>query len=265
LALILHDIQMATPTTMKLSRALVPCVFMLGALAASQAGAAPPHWEYGGAHGAPHWGELDAAYESCARGHAQSPIDIRGAQTATLPALNFSYAQFAPAIVNNGHTIQVNVPKGQFLEIGGRRLELLQFHFHTPSEERISGKATAMVAHLVHRDAEGRLGVVAVLLQPGAPNPALDPVLAHLPRRAGETVTVEGLEIDLAKLLPARRSYYDFEGSLTTPPCSEGVHWMVMAQPMTVSPQAIKAFRRLYPANARPVQPLNGRTVRLAS
>lgn len=256
---------MATPSTKKLRRALLPCVFMFSALAAAQAGAAPPHWEYRGPHGAAHWGELDAAYGSCATGHAQSPIDIRGAQPAALPALNFSYGPVAPSIVNNGHTVQVNLPKGQFLEVGGQRLELLQFHFHTPSEERIAGKSSAMVAHLVHRDAEGRLGVVAVLLQPGKPNPALDPVLAHLPQRAGETITVEGLEIDLAKLLPAERRYYDFEGSLTTPPCSEGVHWMVLTQPVTVSPQAIRAFRNLYPANARPVQPLNGRKVRVAS
>lgn len=246
----------------RIRRGLLPCILTL----ASAAGlAAPPHWDYGGVHGPAHWGELEPAYEACAHGHAQSPIDIRGAQAAPLPALEFSYGRIAPSIVNNGHTIQVNVPKGQFLDVAGHRYELLQFHFHTPSEERVDGRPSAMVAHFVHRDAAGRLGVVAVLLQPGAPHPGFEAVLQHLPPRAAETITVDGLELDLASMLPAQRRYYDFEGSLTTPPCSEGVHWMVMTTPVTISPRAIREFRRLYPANARPVQPLNGRTVRVSS
>lgn len=256
---------MPTQTTTTLRRRLLPCALAFAALAAGAAGAAPPHWDYRGPQGAAHWGELDAAYASCAHGRAQSPIDIRAAQAAPLSPLEFSYGRVAPSIVNNGHTIQVNVPKGQFLQVGGKRYELVQFHFHTPSEERIDGKPAAMVAHFVHKDAQGRLGVVAVLLQPGAPNAALDTLLAHLPARAGETLTVDAPEVDLATLLPAQRRYYDFEGSLTTPPCSEGVHWMVLAQPLTLSPDSIRAFRRLYPANARPVQPINGRTVRVSS
>ena len=183
---------------------------------------------------------------------------------APLPPLQFSYGRVAPSIVNNGHTVQVNVPPGQGLEIDGRRYELLQFHFHTPSEERVRGRASAMVAHFVHRDAEGRLAVVAVLIQPGRANAGFEAVLSHLPRQAGETLTVDKWELELPALLPADRGYYDFEGSLTTPPCSEGVHWMVLKQPVTVSPQAIARFRGLYEANARPVQPLNGRVVRVS-
>lgn len=244
-------------------RGLVPCLLLFAGLATG-AHAAGPHWEYAGPHGAQHWGGLDPAYEACAHGKAQSPIDIRKPQPADLPALEFSYGQVAPSIVNNGHTIQVNVPKGQLLQVGGQRYELLQFHFHTPSEERIAGKPSAMVVHFVHRNTDGHLGVIAALVQPGRKNPALESVLAHLPQHAGETLTVEGLELDLAAMLPAQRRYYDFEGSLTTPPCSEGVHWMVLAQPVTVSPEAIRTFRRLYPANARPVQPLNGRAVRVS-
>jgi carbonic anhydrase len=178
--------------------------------------------------------------------------------------LEFSYGRVAPSIVNNGHTIQVNVPKGQFLRLGDHRYELVQFHFHTPSEERVQGKPSAMVAHFVHRDAEGKLAVVAALIQPGQANTGFDTILSHLPQRAGETLTVEGLELDLAALLPAERRYWDIEGSLTTPPCSEGVHWMVLTQPVTVSAAAIQRLRRLYPANARPVQPLNGRLVRVS-
>jgi len=252
---------------MKLSRTFASCFITVAALCASASFAAPPHaahWDYRGPHGAAHWGEMEPAYESCAKGQTQSPIDIRNAQAAQLPALEFSYGRVAPSIVNNGHTIQVNVPKGQFLTMAGQRYELVQFHFHTPSEEKVKGKPSAMVAHFVHRNDEGKLAVVAALIQPGKASNGFDTVLSHLPRQAGETLTVEGLELDLAGLLPTERRYWDFEGSLTTPPCSEGVHWMVLTQPVKVSAEAIRRFRQLYPANARPVQPLNGRVVRIS-
>jgi carbonic anhydrase len=241
-------------------------LFILSAVSAAAFAAPPgaPHWDYRGPHGAAHWGALDAAYQSCTHGRVQSPIDIRDAKPAALPSLEFAYGSIAPALVHNGHTIQVNVREGQTLRVGDRRYELLQFHFHTPSEERVQGRPAAMVAHFVHKDAEGKLGVVAALIEPGKPNPGFEALLNNLPQRAGQTVTVEGLNVDLAGMLPGARRYWEFEGSLTTPPCSEGVHWMVLMQPVTVSIGAIRQFRRLFPANARPVQPLNGRTVRVS-
>lgn len=238
---------------------LLPLIF-----AAATAGAAPrgAHWDYQGPHGAAHWAELDGAFETCARGQAQSPINIRHAVKAELPALDFLYARDAsPTLVNNGHTVQVNLPAGSALTVGDQRYELLQFHFHTPSEEAVAGRRTAMVAHLVHRDAQGALGVVGVLIQPGRHNAAWAPIFAHLPRK-GESVQVSDLTLDLAALLPADHRYYDFSGSLTTPPCSEGVHWMVLKQPIQLSAAQIRAFRQLFPANARPLQPLNGRVIR---
>lgn len=254
-----------SPGSMKLRSTLL-CLFTCAALCppAAFAADAAPHWEYRGAHGPAHWAELGPTFQGCATGRAQSPVDIRNAEAAPLPALEFSYGRIAPAIVNNGHTIQVNVPPGQSLRLGEKTYELVQFHFHTPSEEHVNGKASAMVAHFVHRDAEGKLAVVAALIEPGKANPGFEAVLSHLPARAGETLTVEGLELDLASLLPAERRYYDFDGSLTTPPCSENVHWMVLARPVTVAPEAIKRFRKLYAANARPIQPLNGRVVRVS-
>ena len=237
-------------------------------LASTTAGAAdtpkPAHWDYRGAHGMAHWAKLDHGFEVCGSGRRQSPIDIRQATPAPLPALEFAYTAVAPAIVNNGHTIQVNVPAGQFLTVGGKRLELLQFHFHTPSEERVKGKASAMVAHLVHRDEDGHLAVVAVLLESGRGGSPFDTVLGHLPRKAGQTLTVADLSLDLQALLPKDRRYYDFEGSLTTPPCSEGVHWMVLREPVAVQLKSIQAFRALYANNARTVQPLGGREVRVS-
>lgn len=224
------------------------------------------HWDYRGKHGPAHWAELGDDFKGCASGRAQSPVNIhpRKATAEALPALDFSYGRVPPSIVNNGHTVQVNVKPGQTLRIGDHAYELLQFHFHTPSEERLDGKSTAMVAHFVHRDAEGKLAVVAALIKPGKANAGFDAVLSHLPSHAGETLTVDGLEIDLTAMLPEQRRYYAFDGSLTTPPCSENVRWMVLAQPVTVSPKAIQQFRRLYAANARPVQPLNGRVIKVS-
>jgi carbonic anhydrase len=248
-------------------RSIVLDLFTVAALcplAALAAAEKAPHWEYRGKHGPAHWAELGPEFQGCALGRAQSPIDIRNAQKADLPALQFTYGRVAPSIVNNGHTIQVNVKPGQSVRVGDNAYELLQFHFHTPSEERINGKASAMVAHFVHRNAEGRLAVVGVLIEAGKANPGFESILSHLPAQAGETLTVDGLEIDLASLLPAEQRYYEFDGSLTTPPCSENVRWMVMTKPVTVSRAAIQRFRKLYQDNARPVQPLNGRVVRVS-
>jgi len=228
---------------------------------AANASDAAPHWGYTGHHGATHWAEMDPAFETCAKGSRQSPIDISTTVKEALPALEFQYSSAAPTLVNNGHTVQVNVPAGSRLTVGDKSYELLQFHFHTPSEETLKGRHTAMVAHFVHKSTAGELGVVGVLIQPGVPNKAFEPVFTHLPR-PGEKIIVEALEIKLADMLPSNLGYYAFEGSLTTPPCSEGVHWMVLKQPITLAPAQIKAFRRLFPANARPVQPLQGRVVR---
>lgn len=254
-------LQMHQGHIMKLKTAVTSVCALLSIAGSLSAAEKSPHWAYRGHHGGPaHWAELDPAFEACAQGKAQSPINIQSAVKADLPALQFSYGQAEPSIVNNGHTIQVNLPKGQTLTVDSKRYTLVQFHFHTPSEEQIGGKHAAMVAHFVHKDEEGRLGVVGVMLQPGKTNPHFAPVFDHLPR-PGETISVEGLQLDLAALLPSNLAYYRFAGSLTTPPCSEGVQWMVLKQPVQLGPEQIKAFRRLYSANARPIQPTNGRLI----
>jgi carbonic anhydrase len=233
------------------------CVLSLAAQAAGNT----PHWGYSGHGGPSHWAELDAAFETCAKGSAQSPINISKTEKTDLPALEFQYGDAVPTIVNNGHTVQVNLPAGNSLKVGDKRYELLQFHFHTPSEEQVNGKRTAMVAHFVHKNAEGALGVIGVLLQPGKKNEAFEPVFAHLPR-PNESITVDHLKLDLAGMLPAAKGYYAFAGSLTTPPCSEGVSWMVLKTPVTLSQKQIKAFRQLFSFNARPVQPGYDRVIK---
>lgn len=220
-----------------------------------------PHWDYAGAHGPAHWSSLAPEFKECSLGHAQSPIDIRAARIdAAAPDLGFHYEAQPLRILNNGHTIQVNKVAGT-LDIGGHVYTLAQFHFHTPSEERIRGRAYDMVAHLVHKDAAGKLAVVAVLFQAGKENPALTPLLANMPLGSGPEHVIESLRYNVADLLPAQHAYYHYTGSLTTPPCSEGVAWYVLKTPVSVSAAQLKTLHRLYNHNNRPVQALHGREV----
>ncbi|HEU0201286.1 MAG TPA: carbonic anhydrase family protein [Burkholderiaceae bacterium] len=164
-------------------------------------------------------------------------------------------------VIDNGHTIQVNYAPGSRITVGSDTYELVQFHFHRPSEERIEGKAYAMVAHLVHRSVAGKLAVVGVLLESGAPNPLLETLWRHLPPAKELESARKDVTIDASHLLPADRGYYTFPGSLTTPPCTENVRWLVLKQPVRVSAEQIATFAQRYPNNARPVQPLNARVV----
>lgn len=221
---------------------------------------AHPHWSYQGKTAAAHWAALDEANSACKLSNEQSPIDIkvRDAKKAPLAALDFNYAAGAAEVVNNGHTVQVNLPAGNVLKSGDDAAKLLQFHFHTPSEEKINGVPYPMVAHFVHKTADGKLSVVAVLFKAGRENEALAPVFASLPAE-GEPRQLA--DFNPASVLPANRAYFKFMGSLTTPPCSDGVRWQVLKQPVELSKQQIAAFQKLYKMNARPVQPLNGRVV----
>jgi carbonic anhydrase len=222
------------------------------------------HWSYVGDTGPQAWGDMAPAFKACANGNRQSPINIEAASTVPGPAepLHFNYQPSGGTVVNNGHTIQVDLAGDNAISVLGSRYQLLQIHFHLPSEEQLNQRGFAMVAHLVHKNAEGQLAVVAVLLDPGAANPLVNKVWAHMPRGNGERVRLSADLLDLNELLPADPSYYSFMGSLTTPPCTENVLWLVMKTPMPVSREQIKLFAQLFPNNARPVQALNGRAVR---
>ena len=222
---------------------------------------AAAHWEYQGDAGPASWGKLKPEFTQCATGTRQSPIDIRDGIKVELDAVRFDYKPSNFRVIDNGHTVQVNVASGNAIEVIGRRYDLVQFHFHRPSEERINGRVFDMVAHLVHKDAEGRLAVVAVLLDRGSAHPIIQTVWNNLPLEKGEELPARAT-LDLHALLPADRSYYTYMGSLTTPPCSEGVLWMVMKEPVTVSPEQIGIFSRLYPMNARPIQSVSGRLIK---
>jgi carbonic anhydrase len=230
-------------------------------LAFAQEHAAGHEWAYEGAEGPKHWGDIKTEYATCKVGKQQSPVDIKGAQKATLPAIQFNYQPVALHIIDNGHTIQVNYPPGSTISVGGKQYQLQQFHFHKPSEEAIAGKHQDMVAHLVHADAEGNLAVVAVLLSQGNSNEQVDELWKNLPKEKEKESTPANVTINAFKLLPIDRSYYTFSGSLTTPPCSEKVTWFVLKSPTTVSKSEIDQFGKIYPHNARPTQPLNGRMI----
>ena len=220
-----------------------------------------PHWDYGGAGAPERWSSLNPDFATCASGSRQSPIDIRDGIPVELDAVKFDYQPSGFRVLDNGHTIQVNVAPGNSIEVLGRRYDLVQFHFHRPSEERINGRGFDMVAHLVHKDVEGRLAVVAVLLTKGTAQPVVQAVWNNLPLERSEELTA-AVALDPIKLLPEDRRYYTYMGSLTTPPCSEGVLWMVMKSPVQVSAQQIAIFSRLYPMNARPIQALNNRLIK---
>jgi len=236
-------------------------VLLLPAFVAAQE-AHPPHWTYEGKEGPEAWGKLDSAFASCSIGHTQSPIDIKGGKPADLPRLKFDYKAVPLNIIDNGHTIQINYPAGSTLTVGDKSYALKQFHFHHPSEEHINGKGFAMVAHLVHADSDGHLAVVAVLLAQGADNSLIATLWKNLPSEKGKAVDVPGVSVDINQLLPSDHGYYTFAGSLTTPPCSEGVTWYVLKHQSPVSAEEVAAFAKVYPKNARPIQPTNDREIR---
>jgi carbonic anhydrase len=237
---------------------------LLGALGAAGPALAEGghHWGYEGEGGPAAWASLDPEFSACKLGHLQSPIDIHGAKVADLPAIHFEYRPSPLKIIDNGHTIQVNYAPGSSITVQGKQYELVQFHFHRPSEERINGRPSDMVAHLVHKDQDGNLAVVAVLLKIGGANKLIQTLWDALPRKKDEE-EAKSVEVNAAGLLPANKSaYYTFTGSLTTPPCSEGVTWFVLKSPMFISEQQVLRFALLYSMNARPTQPLNGREIR---
>ena len=224
------------------------------------------HWAYEGAGGPQTWGKLKPEFNLCALGKRQSPINIEESSTLLGPAepLQISYRPTNGSVVNNGHTIQVDLDRGNTLTVRGSTFDLVQFHFHHPAEERVNYKGFAMVAHLVHKNSEGQLAVLGVLIDPGTASALVHKVWTHMPLESGDRVRLPPELIDLNELLPKDMRYYQFMGSLTTPPCSEGVLWMVLKQPVTASREQIRLFSQLFPNNARPTQALNGRAVREA-
>ena len=231
---------------------------------ALSAGAAGVHWGYGADDGPAAWSKLSAEYALCGAGEAQSPIDLRVAEASgPADAISFEYQPsslkiarnaYVAEALNNGHTIQIDVDEDSELAIGKQRYRLLQYHFHAPSEHAVEGKRFPMEMHLVHRSGTGDIAVVGIFIEPGRANPAFERIWSHLPEEHGMRVHHENVEVDVTDVIPKHHHWYRYAGSLTTPPCSEGVSWFVIADPIELSQEQIAAFTSLYSGNARPLQ-----------
>jgi carbonic anhydrase len=234
------------------------------AAAAAILAAAPKHgtvWSYEGELGPANWSKINVDWAKCGMGNRQSPIDLRDGIKVNLEQIGFDYHPSSFNEVNNGHTVQVTVGGGNFITVGNQTYELQQFHFHRPSEEKINGKGTEMVMHLVHKSAEGKFAIIAVLLERGQPHNLMQTIWDNLPLEKQEVVA-PSIVIDPMDALPAKREYFTYMGSMTEPPCTEGVLWLVFKQPRQASPAQMALFSRLYPLNARPVQSTAGRMIK---
>lgn len=246
----------------------LPVLALLALVAGCSHAPRPHHWSYEGSGGPSRWGDLSPEYATCREGRSQSPVDLAaiperltGARKRQALLMHLSRQKHAASEINNGHTIQVNHAGADTLELGGERYTLLQYHFHAPSEHTVNGRRFPMEVHFVHQAPDGRLAVVGVLLQEGQPHRALDAMWSHLPRQKGDEASLADVEVAMDDLLPPVRTAWRYEGSLTTPPCSEGVQWIVMTTPVEVGAGQVALFRTVIPDNHRPTQPLNGRSV----
>lgn len=218
-------------------------------------------WSYEGKASPEHWGELNERWQTCNKGMYQSPVNIQHPINGNLPPLQLSFHPHAKSIVNNGHTVQIEVEDDDDFLLDDQRWTLRQFHFHAPSENHINGQSFPLEIHFVHENAKGELAVVAVMVVAGDDNPALDMILSSLPPKQHQVQALQQ-KLQLTHLYPKDRHYYRFSGSLTTPPCSEGVIWLVMKQQVEASPAQLTQFTKaLIHANNRPLQPLNGRQI----
>jgi carbonic anhydrase len=239
----------------------IPLFLAAFSLSVSAISGEQSHWGYSGEEGPEHWGELNPDFVACATGKNQTPINISGMVDAKLPKLVLDYKAGGEEVINNGHTIQVNYAPGSTIQVDGKAFELLQFHFHSPSENHINGKSYPLEAHFVHKDQEGSLAVLTLMYTEGAMSHELEKAWKVMPHEAGEKAAASPA-INAKALLPKSLDYYRFNGSLTTPPCSEGVRWLVLKTHSTASKQQIEAFQHvMHHPNNRPLQPVNARVI----
>jgi len=222
------------------------------------------HWGYSADVGPSHWGMLNEKFHMCSEGHQQSPINIEesAGKDVELPPLAINYTKGSKSIINNGHTVQINIQDGDTLNINGEAYALKQFHFHTPSENHINGKSFPLEAHFVHATKDGKLAVIAVMFEEGSANPTLAKIVKQFPLEHNKEQELKFSKDYLNVIMPSKRDYYHFMGSLTTPPCTENVNWFVLKTPQTATAEQIAAMHKEIGMNDnRPVQPVNGRVI----
>jgi carbonic anhydrase len=227
-------------------------------LAAKSSAHHKAHWEYAGDQGPEHWGDLDPAFRTCSTGLEQSPVNILNAWP-TRNAIELDYKASTFQVIDNGHTVQVNVERGSFASIAGQRYELKQFHFHSPSEHVVENRPYQMEVHFVHSNERGELAVIGAFINPGKNHAGYQTIWDYMPVKAKEPIKPYNITLDLRALLPASLTAFHYDGSLTTPPCTEKVNWNVLHATLKFSQEQIDRFKLKYPMNARPAQPLNYR------
>lgn len=222
-----------------------------------------PHFTYEGEEAPEYWGGLTTDYLACGNGKNQSPIDIKTLSlvNANLGSIQFDYKPSALKILNNGHTIQANYDSGSGISVDGKRYELVQFHVHTPSEHTLNGKSFPMEIHFVHISNDGALAVVGVFLETGAANSQLSAIVNAIPKTQTPQTTVSGITIDANQFIPSQKLEYRYSGSLTTPPCTEGVKWLVLQGILPASADQLASFQSVLVKNNRPVQAENARNI----
>lgn len=237
---------------------------------AQKLSARPVHWTYAGKSGPEHWSSLSPMYAACGRGQLQSPINLLPSEATgkaklameyKTTSLHMAHNEHVDDIVDNGHTIQINVEPGSTISVNGKVFSLKQGHFHTPSEHTFSGKHFPMEMHLVHQSADGAFAVIGVLLEKGEANADFAKIIEHLPNAPGEDKHVPDMHLNITAYLPKNTVSYHYRGSLTTPPCSENVHWFVLQSRLALSTEQLKAFESRLRDNHRPTQALNGRKI----
>lgn len=222
-----------------------------------------PEWGYGGASNPSRWSEVSAEFEACESGRDQSPIDIGIVEEEESTEIEFDFQPSAGEVIDNGHTIEVGIEPGNTVSLNEKIYELVQFHFHTPSEHTVENKSSAMELHFVHQNEAGKLAVVGVMIDSGEENEIISGIWNAIPNGNKSANSSTEIDIDIAKLLPKDKTFVSYPGSLTTPPCSEEVSWNLILEPIELSAEQIETFENIYPFNARPIQPLNGRSVNL--
>jgi len=237
---------------------------------AEPATARPVHWNYSEEEGPTHWAELSPVYALCGTGKSQSPIDLLPDASKgnsdweieySMTNLQIGHNENVKELINNGHTIQVTTQEGSSIVYAGKRYHLRQFHFHTPSEHTISGKHSPMEIHFVHQSDDDSLAVIGVLVNEGSHNSNFDQLIKYLPNAPGEKKTYDSVKINIRIHIPKELQAYHYIGSLTTPPCTENVQWIVLKNPITMDKEQIGAFSSRIKNSNRPTQPLNGRKV----
>ena len=222
------------------------------------------HWSYSGETGPRYWGDLAPENINCKIGKNQSPIDLRdraAVGTNGLPQLDIHYRDVPLKVLNNGHTLQVNYPLGSYIKVGGHRYELLHYHFRTPSEHKKEGFNYPLEVQLVHKDGDGNYAVMGIIFQEGEDNEHVQTLLSHLPKKVGKQEIHRNVNLNPVMFMPGNTDFYKYSGSLTTPPCSEGVYWIVFKQPIEASAEQIQQMNEVMGENARPVQEMNSRAV----